>query len=50
MTLGLLWSAPQIAAQIFVDTPAPPQFQAQGQPSTKNGEWPGNGADLTFSR
>jgi quinoprotein glucose dehydrogenase len=50
MTLGLLWSAPQIAAQIFVDTPTPPQFQAQGQPSTKNGEWPGNGADLTFSR
>jgi quinoprotein glucose dehydrogenase len=50
MTVGLLWSVPHIAAQIFVDTPTPPQFQGQGQPSTKNGEWPGNGADLTFSR
>src|SRR5258705_1257237 len=50
VTVRLLWSAPHIAAQIFVDTPTPPQFQAQGQPSTKNGEWPGNGADLTFSR
>ena len=50
MTVGLLWSAPQVASQIFVDTPTPPQFQGQGQPSTKNGEWPSNGADLTFSR
>ncbi len=50
MTVGLLWSVPHIAAQIFVDTPTPPQFQGQGQPSTKNGEWPSNGADLTFSR
>jgi quinoprotein glucose dehydrogenase len=50
MTVGLLWSVPHIAAQIFVDTPTPPQFQGQGQPSTKNGEWPGNGGDLTFSR
>ena len=33
MTVGLLWSVPHIAAQIFVDTPTPPQFQAKGQPS-----------------
>src|SRR3954447_16142680 len=50
MTVGLLWSVPHLAAQTFVDTPTPPQFQAQGQPSTKNGEWPSNGADLAFSR
>jgi len=50
MTVGLLWSAPQVTGQIFVDTPPPPQFQGQGQPSTRNGEWPSNGADLTFSR
>jgi glucose dehydrogenase len=50
MTVGLLLSAPQVASQIFVETPTPPQFQGQGQPSTKNGEWPSNGADLTFSR
>jgi glucose dehydrogenase len=50
MTVGLLWSVPHITAQIFVDTPTPPQFQGQGQPSAKNGEWPGNGGDLTFSR
>ncbi len=50
MTVGLLWSAPQVTGQIFVDTPPPPQFQGQGQPSTRNGEWPSNGADLNFSR
>src|SRR5262245_15544687 len=41
---------PQGAAQIFVGTPAPPQFVGQGQPSIKNGEWPMNGGDLTFNR
>jgi len=50
MTVGFLWGVPQVASQIFVDTPTPPQFQSKGQPSTKNGEWPSNGADLTFSR
>ncbi len=52
---GLIWAAPQLAApqlsaQTFVGTPIPPQFSAQGQPSIKNGEWPMNGGDLTFSR
>jgi glucose dehydrogenase len=50
MTVGLLWGVPQVASQLFIDTPTPPQFQSKGQPSTKNGEWPSNGADLTFSR
>ncbi len=50
MTVGFLWGVPQVASQLFVDTPTPPQFQSKGQPSTKNGEWPSNGADLTFSR
>src|SRR6266852_5258204 len=47
---ALMWAAPQVSAQVFVGTPAPQQFSAQGQPSTRNGEWPTNGADLTFSR
>jgi quinoprotein glucose dehydrogenase len=50
MTVGLLWGVPQVASQLFIDTPTPAQFQSKGQPSTKNGEWPSNGADLTFSR
>src|SRR6267378_416051 len=33
---GLVWAASQ--------------FTGQGQPSTKNGEWPTNGADLRFTR
>src|ERR1700746_3509409 len=47
---ALTWAAPRVAAQVFVGTPVPPQFSGQGQPSTRNGEWPSNGADLTFSR
>src|SRR5260370_14133693 len=47
---GLTWAAPHVAAQVFVGTPVPQQFSGQGQPSTRNGEWPSNGADLTFSR
>src|SRR6266852_61086 len=47
---ALMWAAPQVSAQVFVGTPAPQQFSAQGQPSTRTGEWPTNGADLTFSR
>src|SRR5215472_3552817 len=44
------WTPPKAAAQIFVGTPVPPQFAGQGQPSTRNGEWPMNGADLRFTR
>jgi len=47
---GLTWVAPHVGAQTFVGTPVPQQFSAQGQPSTKNGEWPTNGADLKFTR
>src|SRR3984893_15369081 len=47
---GLMCAAPQIGAQVFVGTPIPQQFSAQGQPSTRNGEWPTNGADLRFTR
>ena len=47
---GLSGAAPHVAAQVFVGTPVPQQFSGQGQPSTRNGEWPSNGADLTFSR
>src|SRR6266700_2610359 len=47
---GLLWAASQVSGQVFVGTPTPQQFTSQGQPSTKNGEWPTNGADLRFTR
>src|SRR6202163_2837843 len=47
---GLIWAAPQVSGQVFVGTPIPQQFSAQGQPSTRNGEWPTNGADLRFTR
>jgi quinoprotein glucose dehydrogenase len=39
-----------VAGQIFVGTPVPPQFAGQGEPSTKNGEWPHYNADLKGSR
>src|ERR1700730_6644495 len=47
---GLMWTAAQVSAQVFVGTPIPQQFAGQGQPSTRNGEWPSNGADLRFTR
>src|SRR5262249_475735 len=47
---SLMWAAPQVLGQVFVGTPIPQQFSGQGQPSTKNGEWPTNGADLRFTR
>jgi quinoprotein glucose dehydrogenase len=53
MTAGLMaagLSAPPASAQVFVGTPVPQQFSHLGQPSTKNGEWPGNGGDLAFTR
>src|SRR3981189_1155980 len=47
---GLMGAAPQVSGQVFIGTPVPPQFAAQGQPSTRNGEWPTNGADVKFTR
>src|SRR6516164_1732129 len=47
---GLVWAASQASAQTFVGTPTPPQFSAQGQPSTQKGEWPMNGADWRWTR
>src|SRR5215468_7783181 len=47
---GLACTVPQAAAQTFVGTPVPQQFAGQGQPSTRNGEWPTNGADVKFTR
>ena len=47
---GLTCVVPQSPAQTFVGTPVPQQFAAQGQPSTRNGEWPTNGADVKFTR
>ena len=41
---GLAWVS--VSGQVFVGTPSPPQFAAQGQPSTKNGEWPHYTADM----
>jgi glucose dehydrogenase len=47
---GLLWVAPRVSGQLFVGTPTPKQFAAQGQPATKNGEWPHNAADMKGTR
>src|SRR5882762_8039241 len=47
---GLACVVPQAAAQTFVGTSVPQQFAGQGQPSTRNGEWPTNGADVKFTR
>jgi quinoprotein glucose dehydrogenase len=47
---GFVSVVPQSSAQTFVGTPVPPQFARQGQPSTSNGEWPTNGADVKFTR
>jgi quinoprotein glucose dehydrogenase len=46
----LVYALSQPEAQTFVGTPVPAQFTGEGQPSTRNGEWPTNGADVTFSR
>src|SRR5438093_9470322 len=50
IVVGLMWVVPSVSGQVFVGTPAPKQFSAQGQPSTKNGEWWTNMADLKGSR
>jgi glucose dehydrogenase len=48
--VGLMWVVPRTSGQVFVGSPAPQQFSAQGQPSTRNGEWWSNGADLKGTR
>jgi glucose dehydrogenase len=50
ISVGLMWVVPRISGQVFVGSPAPQQFSAQGQPSTRNGEWSYNAADLKGSR
>jgi glucose dehydrogenase len=47
---GLIYAIPEVAGQTFVGTPAPQQFARQGKPSTANGEWFTNGADVKFTR
>jgi quinoprotein glucose dehydrogenase len=47
---GVICVVSQSPAQTFVGTPVPQQFAAQGQPSTRNGEWLTNGADVKFTR
>src|SRR5437879_435953 len=48
--LAGIWVAPRVLGQVFVGTPTPEQFSRQGQPSTQNGEWPGNMGDLKGTR
>ena len=48
--VGLMWVTARISGQVFVGTPTPKQFAAQGQPTTSNGEWPVNMADLKGTR
>lgn len=45
-----MWLASRVSGQTFVGTPTPEQFLRQGQPSTQNGEWPGNMGDLKGTR
>jgi quinoprotein glucose dehydrogenase len=45
-----MWLASRVSGQTFVGTPTPEQFSRQGQPSTQNGEWPGNMGDLKGTR
>jgi len=53
--LGLLAAAltvmaPTVVGQVFVGTPAPPQFAGAAMPSTANGEWPSYAADIKGTR
>src|SRR5712692_3219980 len=50
IVVGLMWVVPRLSGQVFVGTPTPQQFSAKGQPSTKNGEWAHNMADLKGTR
>src|SRR5215467_11949618 len=43
-------AAPQVFGQMFAGTPIPAQYTGQGQPSTANGEWPSNAADVRGTR
>jgi quinoprotein glucose dehydrogenase len=45
-----MWVVPRVSGQVFVGTAAPEQFSRQGQPSTQNGEWPGNMGDVKGTR
>src|SRR5262249_23607119 len=47
---GLTCAVSQVSAKVFVGTPTPQQFAGQEKPSTQNGEWPTNGADMKFTR
>jgi glucose dehydrogenase len=47
---GLVYAVPEVSGQVFVGTPTPQQFAGQNRPSTGNGEWPTNGADVKFTR
>src|SRR6201988_5215476 len=44
------WAVGKDSPQTFFGPPTPKQCAGQGQPSTKNGEWPTNGADVKFTR
>jgi len=46
--VGLAWVT--ASGQVFVGTSVPPQFGAQGPPSTKNGQWPHYNGDLKGTR
>ena len=48
--LAGMWIAPRLSGQVFVGTPTPEQFSRQGQPSTRNGEWPHNMGDVKGTR
>ena len=50
VVVALMWVAPRVASQTFVGVAVPQQFSSQGQPSTKNGEWPQYTADLKGTR
>src|SRR5580704_13688835 len=47
---GLIYAVPEVSGQVFAGTPTPQQFAGQNRPSTSNGEWPTNGADVKFTR
>src|SRR5580704_1462779 len=47
---GLVYAVPEVLGQVFVGAPTPQQFAGQNRPSTSNGEWPTNGADVKFTR
>jgi glucose dehydrogenase len=50
ISAGLIWAVPSVRGQMFAGTPTPAQFSAQGQPSTKDGEWPNYAGDIRGTR